>query len=491
MSDHHIPHRCTSCGVALATDNRAGLCEQCATIAQGTRDAAPVLSADFWEQPEIRSALLSQHFGRFLRVYRTAQYPQVKQIQLALWLGITQGQLSRIERSATPVGDLHKLDTWARALHVPADRLWFSPSPALPGAADVAPDRATVEMSLHNEGSDVRRRDLFKVAGVTAAAAGSAGLLANTPWQRLLDSVDKGRPVDPATAQLMHDRTANFFDTEETVPARQILESLTQHRATLVALLPNARTDVVRNQLAVSLGEADALAGWLHFDLGCANEAANAWRSTLKVAKETGDGALAACALGYWSYLASFRNDIAPAVRLLQQAQEYVPGSSAPATRSWISARQAEELGRLGDETGALRALERAFTAFDFARPRAERNWTAFFTSNRLGGLTVSTYMALNHPDATAAADSLLASLPPTDNKARAYALADLTTLAVRNKDFDRANSLVGDAIEVTIRTENSIARQRLLTLTSTLTTTTDRSTTGALRDQIISSLRR
>jgi transcriptional regulator with XRE-family HTH domain len=493
MSDLHTHPQCTSCGAVLATDNRAGLCELCTPTAQVTPDAAPVLSADFWEQPEIRSALLSRHFGRFLRVYRTAQSPQVKQTQLALWLGITQGQLSRIERSTTPLHDLHKLDTWARALHVPADRRWFSPSPT-PTSSGVnaeAPDRATVEKSLHNEGSDVRRRDLLKVTGVTAAAAGTAGLLANTPWQRLMDSVDKGRPVDAATAQLMHDRTADFFDTEETVPARQILESLTHHRATLVALLPNARTDAVRNQLAVSLGETDALAGWLHFDLGCANEAANAWRSTLKVAKETGDGALAACALGYWSYLAAFRNDVAPAVRLLQQAHEYVPGSSAPATRSWISARQAEELGRLGDETGALRALERAFTAFDFARPRTERNWTAFFTSNRLGGLTVSTYMALNHPDATAAADSLLTSLPPTDNKARAYALADLTTLAVRNKDFDRADSLVGDAIEVTIRTENSIARQRLLTLASTLTTTPDRNTTGALRDQIISSLRR
>jgi transcriptional regulator with XRE-family HTH domain len=491
MSDLHT--QCSSCGDVLATDNRAGLCEPCATIAQATPD---VLSADFWEQPEIRSALLSRHFGRFLRTYRTAQSPQVKQTQLAHWLGITQGQLSRIERSTTPLHDLHKLDTWARALHVPDDRLWFSPSPTptSSGVDAVAPDRATVEKSLHNahnEGSDVRRRDLLKVAGVTAAAAGSAGLLANPPWQRLMDSVDKGRPVDAATAQLMHDRTADFFDTEETVPARQILESLTQHRATLVALLPNARTDAVRNQLAVSLGETDALAGWLHFDLGCANEAANAWRSTLIVAKETGDGALAACALGYWSYLAAFRNDVAPAVRLLQQAQEYVPGSSAPATRSWISARQAEELGRLGDETGALRALERAFTAFDFARPRTERNWTPFFTTNRLGGLTVSTYMALNHPDATAVADSLLASLPPTDNKARAYALADLTTLAVQNKDYDRANSLVGDAIDVTIRTENSIARQRLLTLASALTTTTDRNTTGALRDQIISSLRR
>jgi hypothetical protein len=239
------------------------------------------------------------------------------------------------------------------------------------------------------------------------------------------------------------------------------------------------------------IGETEALIGWLYFDLGRASEAANAWRSTLKVAKDTGDRALAACTLGYWSYLAASRNDIAPAARLLQQAGECVPGSSAPATRAWIAAREAEELGRLGDETAALRALERAFTAFDFARPRTERHWTGFFTANRLGGLTVSTYMALNHRDATAAADSLLASLSPTDNKARAFALADLTTLAVRNKDFDRASSLVPDAIEVTLRTESSIARQRLLTLASTLTTTTDRNTTGALRDQIISSLRR
>ncbi|HWR47742.1 MAG TPA: hypothetical protein VN327_09080, partial [Pseudonocardiaceae bacterium] len=112
-------------------------------------------------------------------------------------------------------------------------------------------------------------------------------------------------------------------------------------------------------------------------------------------------------------------------------------------------------------------------------------------TANRLGGLTVSTYIALDHPDATVAADSLLASLSPTHNQARAIALADLTTLAVRTKDFDRANALVTDAIDVTVRTGTSIARQRLLTLASTLTTSTDHGATGALRDHIVSALRR
>ncbi len=161
----------------------------------------------------------------------------------------------------------------------------------------------------------------------------------------------------------------------------------------------------------------------------------NTWRTTLKIAQETGDRTLAARALGNWSYVASSRNDIAPAVRLLSQAEQYVPGNSAPTTRSWIAARAAEELSRLGEDTAALRAFERAFTAFDFARPRTERAWTGFFTANRLASLTVSTYSTLNHPDATAAADFLLASLSPIHNIARAIALADLTTLAARTQD--------------------------------------------------------
>jgi tetratricopeptide (TPR) repeat protein len=452
--------------------------------------APPVHLADFWEQGELRAAARERHFGRLLRAYRLVQTPPVQQTQLAGWLGITQGQLSRIERAVAPVRDLARLDQWARVLHVPTHLLWFEVTPSPSETAEFVPPRVTLKEPAQGEDDDVRRRDLLKVAGVAAATA-SSGLLADAPWQRLLDSVDKGRPVDTATVALMHDRTADLFDTQYAVPARQMFGSLTKHRATLTTLLGNARTDATREPLVVMMGETEALIGWLYFDLGRGNEAADTWRTTLKIAKETGDRALAAYTLANWSYLAGSRNDIAPAVRLLRQAEDYVPGCSAPATRSWIAAREAEELSRLGDETAALRALERAFTAFDFARPRTERVWTGFFTANRLGGLTVSTYMALNHPDATAAANSLLASLSPTNNQARAIALADLTTLAVRTKDYDHANALIDDALDVTVRTGTSIARQRLLTLASTLATNGNPGATGALRDQIFSTLRR
>src|SRR5262249_40208347 len=140
------------------------------------------------------------------------------------------------------------------------------------------------------------------------------------------------------------------------------------------------------------------------------------------------------------------------------------------------------------DNTAALRALERAFIAFDFARPRTERVWTGFFTPNRLGSLTVSTYSILNHPGTTAAADSLLASLSPTNNKVRAIALVDLSIVAVRTRDFDRAHALIDSAIDATVRTGTGIAKQRLITLASTLTTT---GAPEALRDHILNTLRR
>jgi transcriptional regulator with XRE-family HTH domain len=495
VSDHPAHHQRPSGSAVSAVSHSSDLCGAQGTTTETGLDVPPVLPAEFWEQSEIRSALLSRHFGRFLRTYRTSQSPPVRQAQLARWLGITQGQLSRIERSALPIRDLGKLENWARVLHIPTDRLWFSPSLPASGTDDTddaAPNRATVvETAAHNERSGVHRRNLlFKVAGVTAAAAGT-GLLSQTPWQRLIDSVDKGRPVDTTTVQLIQDRTADLFLTEETIPARQLLESITQHRNTLQVLLANARIESIWNDLAIALGETEVLTGWVLFDLGRANEAAEAWGATLKIAKKTGDGPLAACSLGYWSYLATSRNDTAPAIRLIKQAKEYVPGSSAPATRSWLAAREAEELARMGDETGALRAIERALTAFDFARPRTERPWTAFFNTSRLGSMTVSAYTTLRHRDAPTAADSLLTSLSPMENKVRAIVLSDLTINAVQTNDYDRATALIPDAIDLTTRTETTLAKQRLLTLAATLPSTSPAGPPSVLRDQIMSTLRR
>lgn len=107
---------------------------------------APALPAEFWDGPAVRLAMVDQHFGRLLRAYRKACRPEVKQADLARWLGLTQGQVSRMENATSPPSDLDKLNRWAGTLNIPQRVLWFTRSGlgdearTRPGRHDVEPD---------------------------------------------------------------------------------------------------------------------------------------------------------------------------------------------------------------------------------------------------------------------------------------------------------------------------------------------------------------
>jgi hypothetical protein len=77
------------------------------------------------------------------------------------------------------------------------------------------------------------------------------------------------------------------------------------------------------------------------------------------------------------------------------------------------------------------------------------------------------------------------------ENKVRAIVLSDLTINAAQTNDYDQATVLVSEAIELTTRTETTLAKQRLLALAATLPPTNNEGPTGILRDQIMSTLRR
>ncbi|PKW15264.1 hypothetical protein [Saccharopolyspora spinosa] len=153
------------------------------------------------------------------------------------------------------------------------------------------------------------------------------------------------------------------------------------------------------------------------------------------------------------------------------------------------SARQAEEAARIGDGETAERALERAFTAFDYARPHHERSWTSFFGASRLGSLAVSSYGRLGHRETDSLAGSLLSVLSPTETKVRALVVADLALSAATRSDVDRADELAAEALPLAVRTEASLAQDRLWELTVVLPQDSGRGTAEALRQRVTSGL--
>jgi transcriptional regulator with XRE-family HTH domain len=472
---------CPRCGCRLASDHTGKLCTPCTRAGRNDVRDIPAPPPGFWDREDVREAVAAQHLGRVIRAYRFAFTPPINQADMAEWLGVGQSQVSRIE-GGHPPSNLSKLQRWARVLRLPQPMLWFrlpddaqdaSPTPTLVHRLTPQPQRDQGE-------DDVHRRDALKLAG--------AAILSTTPWQRLTDTLNQGRTPDQATVRLMEDRTTEFFQLEETTPARTILASLSEHGQTLRRLLEVTRNDQDRQRLLSAAGETEALAGWLAFDLSRPREAATRYRRALAMASEAGDGPLTACTLNYWSYLLASQEKSHEAVQFLADARNHVRGSAAT-TQAWVSARQAEEAARIGDRETAERALEQAFTAYDYARPHSERSWTRFFGASRLGSLAVSSYGRLGHRETDTLATSLLASLSPTETKVRALVIADLALSATRRADIDRADGLANEALPLAIRTEASLAQDRLWELTEALPQHNGKGTAEALRQRVTSGL--
>jgi transcriptional regulator with XRE-family HTH domain len=120
-------------------------------------NGVPDLPEEFWQEPVLREALASRHMGQVIRAWRT--HPQhgrhpFAQDRVAVWMGITQAQLSRIE-TGPPPAHLDRLVQWAQVLHIPQERLWFALPEERPRAED-------------EEGS-VKRRGFLAAAGLTVA----------------------------------------------------------------------------------------------------------------------------------------------------------------------------------------------------------------------------------------------------------------------------------------------------------------------------------
>lgn len=163
---------CSGCGARLAADNRLSLCSPCARR-EARSVGAPEKPDEFWRRPALRDAFRARHFGQVLYAYRYEHRPVLTQARVGRWLDLTQGQVSRLERSE-PVRDLAKLEAWARVLRIPQAQLWFQLGEQPPRAYPSGPEAPSLRDDAM-EGDDVRRRDLFKVAGLALPGSGGSG----------------------------------------------------------------------------------------------------------------------------------------------------------------------------------------------------------------------------------------------------------------------------------------------------------------------------
>ncbi len=174
------------CGTRLALDNSGPQCAQCQRASRDKLIAPPQVPGGFWERDRLRDAFAAQHMGKVVRAYREHPYHWpvygeggIPQRLLGEWLGLSQGQVSRIE-NGPPIRNLDTLAYWARVLRIPAHLLWFDlpdgSSRAAPADIDgVTVSRGTAE-GREEEESTAKRRDAMTLLGKALAAAMQPGI---------------------------------------------------------------------------------------------------------------------------------------------------------------------------------------------------------------------------------------------------------------------------------------------------------------------------
>lgn len=266
---------------------------------------------------------------------------------------MTRREVNRYENGANVPTD-HTLGNIALACGVPLE-------PLLREAKAARARRRKKNKAEAEDLDDVKRRTLLGGAVIGAAAAAE-------PWGRLACALSKGSKIDPESARVLIDHAARLHVDELNESALSLQSRVEAHLDAITAALPQAGTH--ERALTIAAGETAALAGWVAWDLGVPDKATSYYGVASECARKAGHPPLRALALGYASYGAP---SPAKALEMLSQAAQDVRGRGNATAAAWALGRYAEEAAQSGDDTGALRALDQARFAYDFADHTSEQ----------------------------------------------------------------------------------------------------------------------
>lgn len=244
----------------------------------------------------------------------------------------------------------------------------------------------------------------------------------------------------------------------QSTPAYHLTQPVLDHFRLVANLAREAKSVQSRAALLSSLGQVAQLAGRLSFDR---NDYAYA-QAYHHIAMQAGDEAespeVTAYALGC---LASISNDCGypkEALALLQSDRcRPVNALTGPTTQAWLAALEAEAWAILREQTASLQALERARISLDAPTTADTPVWLRFFDWSRLSAYEGSCAMQLGLPEAEASLQHAVASLDPLYTKRRSAVLADLGMLYIRQRRFDQACEVIGEAHELARQTDSLI----------------------------------
>lgn len=389
MSNGRLRRTCRSCGGQLAADNRTDVCSPCARREDHTVATAPDMPDEFWDRPELAVAFEQRRFGQVIRAYRQARGIDFTQAHIARWLGISQVQVSRIERGKSAVNDLEKLDRWSRALRIPPRCLWFAVSPQPSAAHANAAPAPNLHVSADAEGDDGRRRQFLKTATIgVSLLAGSAS------------AAGPARSVGSPQVETVREMTKTFRRLDNKFGGgHSRSEATTFLTSTVEPFIRDGRCkSTVRAELFSATAELHQLIGWMAYDTGQANTGRKHLRHALRLCQEVDNDALAAEMLAGMSHHAAFFGAGEAAVDLALAARQTAARTGLSPLRAEAAVMEAHGLALQADKSGCLTALRDAEQAFASRSGPEVPSWLGYLDSAYLAAKFGHVFRDLGQP---------------------------------------------------------------------------------------------
>ncbi|MFR9772414.1 XRE family transcriptional regulator [Nocardia sp. SC052] len=359
---------CTRCGNRLNSYNGQPFCASCEAAFRHEMAQPPQVPLGFWQTDQMRDALATWHMGLVVSAYRAHPYHgrTLPQELVANWLGLTQAQLSRMEKGSAPEF-LSKLIRWAQVLGIPADLLWFK----LPGAS-----AATLD--------DVKRQDFLRAAlGVTATSAAA-------PLMDLLNTIQP-TPVPSLVGVTEIEQirqTAREFSTWDHAYGGGLVREAVGAQLRYAVGLLNARClERHRADLHSSVGFLGHTAGFMAFDAYAHADARNMFQLALTCAEEAGDWHLRSKVLSSMARQAIWCGNPDDGLTYIELAM--VRSDRLTATeRAMLQSARARALAKLQRVEDAMRAIGEADESFSDASPENDPPWMSYYDAAQHSGDT-------------------------------------------------------------------------------------------------------
>lgn len=315
----------------------------------------------------------------------------------------------------------------------PATRLGFVPRGRRPAPAP-APQEAPV-----------RRRAFIAVTTGTAVAVTTSHAAATPQRASVRPTVGLG------DVQRLRSRLAELYEQDDRNGGGADLEEQAniEIRRTLGLQQNGSATGRVRSRLYALAAAFTATALWAAVDSGRLDDAHRYMEQAVTLAGLSGDGQVQHQTWRYAAMLADQRGRHTDAIAAAEAAMLTAAHRRDPLYASLSHARLALATASAGDRSRALRALDRAASAYDradLAQPRPVS--MGFYTHGELHGLTGITHYRLGRSDeAEFHAHQCLAALGADQHRNRAYYTAQAALAQLGQGDLEQATATAAAVI--------------------------------------------